>query len=117
MPAKMMTNPAERRCALRANRVVAIQHRLIKRHSKKLDSSWSLSTTQNMSISGMLFLSDKPYKVGDVVEVSVVMSGIIDIVKGSAQVVRVVEGGDTSYDIAVRFITEKPKSRSAKAHR
>lgn len=117
MPVKKTSVVTERRCAPRANRVVAISHRLIKRNAQKLDSSWSLSTTQNMSLTGMLFLSDKPYKIGDIVEVSVVISGVIDIVKGSAQVVRVVENGHTSFDIAVKFIEEKQKARSAKSHR
>lgn len=117
MPVKKDIASSERRRALRANRVVAIEHRLLKRGAKKLAGTWSLSTTRNMSISGMLFLSDKPYKVGDLIEVSVVISGVIDIVKGCAQVVRVIEGGDTSFNIAVKFIHEKQKARSAKLHR
>ncbi|MBF0618563.1 MAG: PilZ domain-containing protein [Candidatus Omnitrophica bacterium] len=107
---------AERRLAIRADRVIAIKHRLIKRQSKKADAFWSLSTTKNMSITGILFLSDTEYKAGDILEVSVVMSGIIDIVNGPAQVVRVAENGDTSYDVAVKFIEMKPPARSAKSH-
>ncbi len=69
-----------------------------------------------MSITGLLFLSDVSYRIGDTVEISVVISGVIDIVKGLAQVVRVIENGDTSYDIAVRFLIDKPKKRAARKH-
>lgn len=113
---KKLTPFLERRAAIRANRVIAIQHRLVKPKPRKIPSSWSLSTTRNMSVSGLLFLSDIPYKTGDLVEVSVVISGILDIVKGLAKVVRVVEDGDTSYDIAVKFLRSKPKGRSARKH-
>lgn len=114
---KKVTAPGtERRKAMRATRVLAIQHRLVKRNSKKKQESWSLSTTRNMSFTGILFLSDTAYKVGDILELNVVMSGIIEVVKGQAKVVRVVENGDTSFDVAVHFLVEKVKSRSAKKH-
>ncbi|MBF0386431.1 MAG: PilZ domain-containing protein [Candidatus Omnitrophica bacterium] len=116
MPVKMKNKVPERRCALRADRVIAVQHRLIKRNAKKLDNNWSLSTTQNMSASGMLFVSTQPYQTGDVIEVSVVMSGVIDVVKGNAEVVRVTERGHTAFNVAVKFIAEKPKNRPAKSH-
>ncbi len=106
----------DRRQALRANRVVAIKHRLIQRNAKKSEGSWSLSTTRNMSYNGILFLSDTSYKVGDIVEVSVVISGVIDVVKGNAKVVRFQENGDTSFDVAVKLIQPKTKNRSAKKH-
>lgn len=70
-----------------------------------------------MSASGLLFLSDTPYIAGDTVELSVVISGVIDIVKGCAKVVRVTESGNKTFDVAVKLIPEKSKSRSAKAHR
>ncbi|MBF0594052.1 MAG: PilZ domain-containing protein [Candidatus Omnitrophica bacterium] len=107
----------ERRQAIRASRVIAIEHRLVKRNLTKARSNWSLSTTKNMSVSGILFLSSIPYKVGDIVEVSVAISGVIDIAKGNAKVIRVVENGDTSFDVAVKFITKPAKKRPAKTHR
>ena len=70
-----------------------------------------------MIVRTSLGLSDIPYKAGDLVEVSVVISGVIDIVKGLAEVVRVIENGDTSFDIAVRFIQNKAKTRPAKKHK
>ena len=114
---KINAPSSERRAAIRANRVIAIQHRLIKRDVRKTTPCWSLSTTKNMSITGLLFLSDIPYRVGDTLEISVVISGVIDILNGLARVVRVIEDGDTSYDIAVRFLIDKPKRRPAKKHR
>ena len=110
---------AEKRGAERANRVVAIKHRLIKSSSKKtknMEAEWSLSTTKNMSVTGLLFMSELPYKVGDTLELNVTMSGVIDIVKGQAQVVRVHEKGSHSYDIAVKLVALKPRSRIAKSH-
>ena len=106
----------ERRRASRADRVVAISHRLIKRGRSKEFAQWSLSSTKNMSVTGILFLSETPYKVGDIVEVHVTMSGIIDIVKGFAQVVRVQMKTRHSYHVAIHFIEMKGPSRRAKAH-
>jgi len=117
MPVKKLASQNERRKAIRANRVVAISHRLIKRRLKNRIASWSLSTTKNMSISGLLFMSEVPYKVGDIVEVNVVVSGMIDIIKGLARVVRVAEAGDTSFEVAVQLVGDKPKKRPAKSHR
>lgn len=106
----------ERRNGTRVNRVIAIRHRLVKRSGRKSPSEWSLSTTKNMSHSGLLFLSSIPYRKGDVLELQVVMSGIIDVYKGQAQVVRVIEVGDTSFDVGVRNIVPKAPPRKAKSH-
>ncbi len=107
---------AERRRGERVNRVVAIRHRLIKRSGVKAASAWSLSTTKNMSHSGLLFLSDIPYRKGDILQLQVVMSGIIEIYSGQAQVVRVREVGSTSFDIAVKNLLPKAPPRKAKSH-
>ncbi len=107
---------SEKRGSPRANRVVAIKHRLLKTSSKKVEAEWSLSLTKNMSVTGLLFLSNVPYKTGDVIELNVTMSGVIDIVKGHAQVMRVHENGSHSFDVAVKLVELKPRSRSAKSH-
>ena len=109
-------NIVERRAAVRADRRLAIQHRLFRSNSRKFNAEWLLSTTKNMSVTGLLFMSELPYKVGDTLELNVTMSGVIDIVKGQAQVVRVHEKGSHSYDIAVKLVALKPRSRSAKSH-
>lgn len=106
----------ERRNGERVSRVVAIRHRLIKRGGRKAPSVWSLSTTKNMSHSGLLFLSAVPYRKGDVLEIQVVMSGVIDIYRGLAEVMRVTEVGNTSFDVGVKNILPKRPPRKAKTH-
>jgi hypothetical protein len=106
----------ERRIGERVNRVVAVRHRLIRRVGRKSPSDWSLSTTKNMSHSGLLFMSAVPYRKGDVLELQVVMSGLIDIYNGQAIVVRVVEIGSASFDIAVKYVSRRAKTRKARSH-
>jgi hypothetical protein len=107
---------AERRAAVRANRTLTIQHRLFRSHSSKFVTEWLLSTTKNMSVTGLLFFSHVPYKVGDIIELEVTMSGVIEVLKGFAKVVRVIKNAPVSYDIAVKLVDLKPRSRSAKSH-
>lgn len=106
----------ERRGSLRASRVVAVKHRLFKRGRNKSESVWSLSSTKNMSVSGLLFMSPVPYEPGDVIELEVVMSGMIDIYSGLAQVVRIHESSATAFDVAAKYVEVKFKSRPAKRH-
>jgi hypothetical protein len=106
----------ERRGAIRARRKLAIQHRLIKSQSKHLSTEWLLSTTRDMSVTGILFSSNVPYKPGAVIEIEVTMSGVIEIFKSFAKVVRVVKTGPTAFDVAVKLVELKPRSRSAKSH-
>ena len=106
----------ERRAASRADRALAIQHRLFKAHSRKFSTEWCLSATKNMSVTGLLFFSNVPYKIGDIIEFDVTMSGVIEVVKGFAKVVRVVKSSPVSFDIAVKLVELKPRSRSAKSH-
>jgi len=109
-------NIVERRAAVRADRRLAIQHRLFRSNSRKFNAEWLLSTTKNMSVTGLLFISHVPYKVGDIIELEVTMSGVIEVIKGFAKVVRVVKGTPQSYDIAVKLVELKARSRSAKSH-
>lgn len=110
-------NPAvERRDGVRANRVIAVSHRLVRRGKRAVNSVWSLSTTRNMSVSGLLFMSPVAYKAGDLLELEVVMSGMIEVYCGPAQVVRVVESSAASFDIAVKYVELKARSRSASRH-
>ena len=106
----------ERRNGVRANRVIAVKHCLIKRGGRKYEPHWSLSTTKNMSVSGILFMSEIEYNPGDVLELEVVMSGMIDVYKGPAEVVRSRLASYTSYDIAAKYLEVKPPSRPAKSH-
>ena len=95
----------ERRQAVRAKRILSIQYRLAKSKSKDSDKSWHLSTTYDMSVLGLSFLSEVPYSVDDILELHVVMSGVLDIFKGSGKVVRVDRKESAAfYLIAVKFI-------------
>jgi hypothetical protein len=106
----------EKRGAVRARRRLAIQHRLIKARSKQVPTVWCLSTTKDMSVTGILFSSNIPYKPGAVIEIEVTMSGVIEIFKSFAKVVRVVKTGPAAFDVAVKLVELKPRSRSAKSH-
>jgi hypothetical protein len=106
----------ERRQTVRADRVFAIKHCLVRRNARSAPGLCALSTTRNMSATGLLFLSETFYKVGDIIHVNVVVSGIVDVVNGNARVVRVVENGSTSFDVAVHFIQDVPPKRAVKSY-
>jgi len=82
-------NIEERRRWIRARRVLSIQHRLYKSKGRKSDTKWQLSMTEDMSLGGLAFQVDQDYHIGDVLEMKVVMSGVLDIFTGYAEVVRV----------------------------
>ena len=105
---------AERRLSVRARRIVTVRHRLFKRSGKKAAANWMLSTTENMSATGLLFNSPVAYKPNDVVEVQVVMSGILDIFNGFGKVVRVEAKRGGYYHIAIHYVGLKPRRRNAK---
>jgi hypothetical protein len=95
----------ERRQAIRAKRILSIQYRLAKSKNKESDKTWHLSTTYDMSVLGLSFLSEVPYYAGDSLELHVVMSGVLDIFKGSGRVVRVERKENAAfYLIAVKFV-------------
>ena len=82
----------ERRRAKRAQRTLSLQFRVVNpRQPSAPDESagWINSTTHDMSVIGLSFVSPKSLQVGDVIELHVVMAGILDIHKGLARVVRV----------------------------
>jgi len=103
----------ERREAVRAKRVLSLQYRLVKSRRQVSDGHWYLSTTHDMSAKGMAFLSEVSYRVGDVLELHTVMSGVIDVIKGYGRVVRVVEKGrQAAFLIAVDFIARPAKKQT-----
>ena len=83
-----MTSFEERRDSIRAKRIITVRHRLVKHNNRKTHSMWQLATTENMSLSGLLFVSALAYHVGDILELQVVMSGVLDIFNGFGQVVQ-----------------------------
>ncbi len=98
----------ERRRFIRANRILTIKHRLYKRKSSVFDEAWQVSTTNNMSIAGLLFSSVYPYRIEDILQLYVVMSGALDVFRGFGRVVRV-EQKKSDYRIAIAFVEENSK--------
>ena len=100
----MNVNRQERRRHTRVTRALAIQFRLKKGRRKADDTdTWHLSLTTDMSASGIAFESSIPFSVDDVVELHVVMSGVLDVVKAEGRVVRVEEKSAGLYTIAVEL--------------
>jgi len=108
---------SERRSFVRAKRVLSIEYHLIKSARRKVDPAWHLSTTQDMSLGGLTFFTDVEFRPGDILEVKVVMSGVLDIFKGPCRVVRVDKKRTGAYFLtAVQFLNTRLKSRSAKTY-
>ena len=102
-------NVKERRQFVRARRVLAIEYRRAEKNRKS--SAWHLSTTEDMSLGGIKFYSDIELRSGDMLEIRVVMSGVLDIFRGIVKVVRVEKKASTTYFVtAVQFIRSKSKS-------
>jgi len=111
-------DPKERRSWVRAKRVLSIQYRLSQSKRKSVSKEWNLSTTQDMSLGGLTFYTDAEYKAGDVLEIHVVMSGILDIFKGFGKVVRAQKKKSGGYfTVAIKFLENKTKVREAKSYR
>jgi PilZ domain len=104
----------ERRDSVRAKRIITVRHRLIKHNNRKAASMWQLATTENMSLSGLLFVSALAYQPGDIVELQVVMSGVLEIFNGFGKVVRATRNKGGYYQVGVRYVDLKTRRRSAK---
>ena len=105
----------ERRSSLRTKRVLSIEHRCVSSQRKNLEKSWYLSTTEDISFGGLTFYTDYEYRPGDVLELRVVMSGLLDIFKGLAKVVRIEKKEMASYFlVAVNFQEKKTRSKNIK---
>jgi hypothetical protein len=107
-------SPEERRDSVRAKRIITVRHRLVEHNGKKTESLWQLSTTENMSLSGLLFASALHYHLGDVVELQVVMSGVLDIFNGYGKVMRTTRNKGGYYHVGVKYVDLKIKKRPAK---
>ena len=105
----------DRRQTLRAKRILSIQFRIVKSKVRNYHPEWHLSTTHDMSYSGLAFLSDIPVQVDDILELNVVMSGILDIYKGFGKVVRI-EKKETGafYLVGIKFVQHPPAAAKAK---
>ena len=107
----------DRRDSIRAPRIITVRHRLVKHKGRKVNGPWQMSVTENMSLSGLLFISAVAYERNDLVEVEVVMSGILDIFKGYGEVMRSTQHKGGHYYVAIKYVDLKPKIkvRSAKS--
>ncbi len=107
----------ERRDSLRARRIVTVKHRLVEHKGRSVSKPWQLSTTEDMSLSGLLFVSPFAYEKEDLIEVEVIMSGILDIFKGYGQVVRSIQHKSGYYHVAIKYtdLKPRPRTRSAKS--
>ncbi|MDE1921227.1 MAG: PilZ domain-containing protein [Candidatus Omnitrophica bacterium] len=110
-----MTSYEDRRDSVRARRIITVRHRLVKHNNRKIDSIWQLATTENMSLSGLLFVSALPYHPDDVIELNIIMSGVIDIFNGFGKVVRVIRNKGGYHKVAVRYVDLKARRRPAKS--
>jgi len=104
----------ERRDNVRAKRIITVRHRLIKHNNRKVNSMWQLAATKDMSLSGLLFVGALAYHPGDIIELHVVMSGVLDIFNGFGKVVRASRNKGGYYQIAVKYVDLKSKRRPAK---
>ncbi|MBI3602709.1 MAG: PilZ domain-containing protein [Candidatus Omnitrophica bacterium] len=105
----------EHRDSVRAKRMITVRHHLVKHKGRNLDSPWQVSVTEDMSLSGLLFVSAIAYQPGDWLELQVVMSGVLDIFKGYGEVVRSVRRKGGHYQVAVKYVDLKLKSRPVKS--
>ncbi len=105
----------ERRDSVRAKRIITVRHRLVKHRGRKVDSMWQLATTENMSLSGLLFVSALAYHPADIIELQVVMSGVLDIFNGYGKVIRAARNKGGNYHVAVKYVDLKIKTRPAKS--
>lgn len=105
----------ERRSSIRASHVLSLKYRITKSSRKKFDKSWKLTMTEDMSSDGISFYSDYEICKGDILDIHVVMSGVLDIYKGKAEVARVRKSSkSTNYFVGVKTIPTKTKKRPAK---
>ena len=79
----------ERRGYSRAKRILSIEYRLYKSRRQPTDQEWHLSTTEDISPESLSFYSDYEYHPGDILDVRVVMSGLLEVFKGQGEVTRV----------------------------
>ena len=117
MSLEQPNNFEDRRDSIRAARIVTVKHRLVKHKGKKVSKPWQMSLTENMSLSGLLFVSATSYEKKDLIEVEVVMSGLLDLFKGYGEIVRSVLHKSGYYHVAIKYVDLKPrtKTRSAKS--
>ena len=106
----------EKRRWVRAERILCIEFRLIKSKRRIADKSWGLSMTKDMSAGGIAFYTDREFSLGDTLELRVTMSGILNILSGLAEIVRI-ERKKTGafYLVAVKMLEKDLKTKREKS--
>lgn len=100
----------ERRSYPRATRILSIEYRLYKSRRRHTDPQWHLSTTEDISPESLSFYSDYEYHPGDILDVRVVMSGLLEVFKGQGEVVRVEQKRlGACFFIALRFASRSTR--------
>ena len=112
----------ERRRYTRAKRILSIEYRLYKSKRQNADREWHLSTTEDVGPEGLSFYSDHEYQLGDILDVRVVMSGLLEVFKGWGAVIRAEQKHlGACFFIALRFAGDgrsyTPEVRSKRAAR
>ncbi len=110
----------ERRLCLRTQRILSIEYRLKRGQLKNADRSWHLSTTHEICLGGVSFYSDYEYHTGDVLEIHVAMSGMINVFRGFGKIVHVQHKQmAASYLVAVQFTADEsqPQTRGMRQSR
>ncbi len=103
----------ERRQFVRAKRILSVRHRLYQRKGRPMHEFWYLSTTEDMSVNGLLFTSAMPYIKSDVIEIEIVMSGVLDIFRGFGKVIRACKKESGAfYNVAVQYVDIKGKPKA-----
>ncbi len=104
----------ERRRHSRAKRILSIEYRLYKSRHHHTDRDWHLSTTEDVSPEGLSFYSDHEYHQGDILDVRVVMSGLLEVFKGHGMVVRMEQKHlGACFFVALRFADQNTKAAPA----
>lgn len=100
----------ERRAYSRAKRILSIEYRLCRNRRPHADPQWHLSTTEDVSPEGLSFYSDHEYHTGDILDVRVVMSGLLEVFKGQGEVARAEQKHlGACFFIALRFAGQRDK--------
>lgn len=102
----------EKRRWVRAERILCIEFRLTQSKRRNSDKSWGLSMTKDMSAGGIAFYTDREFSLGDILELRVTMSGILNVLSGLAEVVRI-ERKKTGafYLVAVKMLDQNLKNK------
>ena len=99
-----MNTGKERRRSTRKDRVLNIQFRLKESQGIEKRGHWCLGVTQDMSAHGLSFLTEQTLAPSDIIELQVIFSGVLDIVKAAGRVVRVEERvPDQQYLVGIDF--------------